>query len=364
MKFFAVDVAAEHGGALTVLRAFIEAAARSEDEWVIYVSTPPVTERPNIRFRTFPWVKISWLHRLWFDLVVMPVEAQRQRPDAVLSLQNLAVARWRGPQVVYLHQSLPFSEIRYGLWENPKLWVYQNLISRLIRSSCRRAQRVVVQADWVRGALLSSWPEIDREKVVVYHTDVPPPLDRSMHRAHEPADRSTFFYPANAEPYKNHRVILEACEILEERGLEFQVIFTVNPEQLKVLWKRPLPRAVLLVGRLRPDEVQSEYARSVLLFPSLLESRGLPPLEAVEAGSIVIASDLAHSREVLEGYPNAHFAAPTSAEAWAELMAASITGQLDYVEYDHQATTPGASGFAGVIDLVKTVAVVEGRRTV
>lgn len=350
MKYLVVDVAAEHGGALTVLRSFVEAASRTDHEWLFYVSTPPASDQEGMCFRRFPWVKRSWLHRLWFDIVVMPREARKERPAAVLSLQNLVVRGWRGPQIVYLHQSLPFSQIKYQLHKHPKLWAYQNLISRLIHSSARRAQLVIVQAAWVRRALLS-WRDIDQERVVVVRPERVP-IDSSTQRAYDPTHNRTFFYPANAEPYKNHRVILEACEVLEAHGLEFEVVLTVTPEQLGKIWKRDLPRSVRGTGRLTPKQVQSLYARSILIFPSLLESSPLPLSEASAVGGIVIVSDLPFSREVVAGYPNAHFFSPDSAKELADLMAASIARSLDYVEHTNLAPQE-PSGFAEVIRLVE-----------
>ena len=49
------------------------------------------------------------------------------------------------------------------------------------------------------------------------------------------------------------------------------------------------------------------YAHSVLLFPSYVESFGLPLLEARLTGTYVIASNCPFSREILDGYEKALF---------------------------------------------------------
>ncbi len=66
---------------------------------------------------------------------------------------------------------------------------------------------------------------------------------------------------------------------------------------LMVDFKGPIPR----------KNVYEKYAESVLIFPSYMESFGLPLLEARETGSPVIASDTLFSHEILDGYQKAVF---------------------------------------------------------
>lgn len=341
MKFVAVDVAAEHGGALTVLRSFVEAAAASEHEWVVYVSEEQ-EKRPGVRFRVFPWVKRSWLHRLWFDFIVLPLRVRQEGPAAVLSLQNVAVPFWKGNQAVYLHQSLPFVDARFDIRREPKLWVYQNLISRLILRSARRARFVIVQTAWMKRAVLERVKGLPEGRVVVQPYAVEAgALDFDWL---QDAARATFFYPANGETYKNHQLLIEASRILEREGHEFTLVLTLEPGQLQEARMTALPKAVRFVGRLDRREMAQHYARSALVFPSLVESSPLPLAEAASGGAVVLASDLPFSREVLGDYRNAHFFDADSPEALAGLMAEYLRGELTYFAGQRPARQPG-SGF-------------------
>jgi len=49
------------------------------------------------------------------------------------------------------------------------------------------------------------------------------------------------------------------------------------------------------------------YAKSILVFPSYVESFGLPLLEAKLTGTYIIASDTPFCREILNGYDNVEF---------------------------------------------------------
>ena len=50
--------------------------------------------------------------------------------------------------------------------------------------------------------------------------------------------------------------------------------------------------------------VYEQYAKSVLIFPSYIETLGLPLLEARLTGCPIIAADTPFAKEILDGYNN------------------------------------------------------------
>ena len=60
-------------------------------------------------------------------------------------------------------------------------------------------------------------------------------------------------------------------------------------------------------GPISREDVFLNYTNSILIFPSYVESFGLPLLEAKMTGTIIIASDTPYSREILNGYNKAYF---------------------------------------------------------
>ena len=70
------------------------------------------------------------------------------------------------------------------------------------------------------------------------------------------------------------------------------------------------------------------YNESSLVFPSYIESFGLPLAEARAMGTVIFASDCPFSREVLAGYENAYFFDPFKPEQLAALMEDSICGRI------------------------------------
>ena len=329
MKIVVFVVAAERGGALSVLLAAHSAALRAEEhDWVFVASEPELSGSSHLRARRFPWIKRGWLHRLWFDLVVAPEIVKQEKPDVVVSLQNVTTPRVRQRQIVYLHTALPFSSYRFRLGKNPKLWLYQQLVTRRILSSVRKADKIVVQAPWMKRAVIEKM-RIDPTRLEVIRPTVASqtPIERYRPTA---AHRRRFFYPAAALPYKNHELIFAAAEQLLRAGIEVEVACTISASDLARIGITHVPSNVHLLGRIPFDEVQRRYRESVLVFPSVLETVGLPLVEAQAWQTFVLAADLPYASDALAGYDNAYYFDPADPNRLASLMTSVADGSMPH----------------------------------
>lgn len=318
MRILVIDVAAGTGGALSVLTDFCASLQDSQSEWHVAVSTPTVRDSKNVRIHRFPWVKRSWLHRLWFERVTVKRLTKAVQPTVIVSLQNTPV-RVRGiPQFVYLHQALPFSDYSLKFRTYPRLWLYAVLTSYRIKAGLRSSAHYVVQTKWMAEAVRST---IGGRKGRITTIRPTVPQRAPAARASGGVRQKSFFYPANGAIYKNHSAILEAVEILHESGADdYKVYLTLSLDELSRVWKRAIPENVVLLGRIPRDEVDRWYLDSTLVFPSLVETVGLPLLEAQNFGAEIIAADRPYAREALEQYELAHFFDPESPRELAEAM--------------------------------------------
>lgn len=318
MKILVVDVAAVHGGALSVLKQQIrQFECDRENQYVVCVSTPHFDDTENVTFLNFPWVKKSRLHRLFFDSIYIHALVKSLKPDRLLSLQNKGFPVSSVPQEVYFHNALFICEKRFSFREAKSLWVYQNLISRLTQRSLRRAETVYVQANWIKKELSQKW-NLDPERITV----TPPSPNPVFCDSSRPVQAERrLFYPASFNLYKNHRVLLRACcELWEQYGAShFSLALTGNYDALPADCKALLSGKdypIKFLGRLSPEEMKEEYLRSVLAFPSYVESYTLPLLEARSLGCRILSSDCLFSHEILSGYENVCFIPSFDIDAW------------------------------------------------
>lgn len=116
-----------------------------------------------------------------------------------------------------------------------------------------------------------------------------------------------FVYTGNAYPHKNLDRLVKAFVMLNQ-GKKEKVLLKVSSsrsvftERLKKLIKENnAEKYIELMGFVPDEEIKSLYKNSIaFVFPTLSEGFGLPPMEAIEAGAIVVQSDIPVLKEVYE----------------------------------------------------------------
>jgi glycosyltransferase involved in cell wall biosynthesis len=154
----------------------------------------------------------------------------------------------------------------------------------------RSAEAVIVTTEFVRGRALELL-ELDPSRVYV----IPHAINHTLFRQGEEQREPLVIYPARAWPQKNHTRLFEAFAILRKHSPELRLILTGGG--LERLGQ--LPEGVERWGIVPPAELASLYRRAAcLVFPSLYEGFGLPPLEAMASGCPVAASNVSAIPEV------------------------------------------------------------------
>jgi glycosyltransferase involved in cell wall biosynthesis len=304
------DVPAVCGGALSILNLFHKKAVETANEnerYIFVVSTPKLEETEHVKVLNFPWVKKSWFHRLKFDKKFAPGLIKEHGATEILSLQNLVIEKTDLPQTVYMHQSLPFCGHKFCFFKHTKLWIIQNILGGMIKKSVKKANKVTVQTNWIKNAIVAQC-KVEESKIEI----VPPEINLSNVIPHSDDAECQFFYPSAPIFYKNHMVIIKALLILKSENLYPKVIFTLSGSENKLSKKLKQISLknqlnIVFAGTLPQDKVFELYSQSALIFPSFIETFGLPLLEARESGCPVICSNEPFCNEVLEGYEKALF---------------------------------------------------------
>jgi glycosyltransferase involved in cell wall biosynthesis len=147
--------------------------------------------------------------------------------------------------------------------------------------SVRGASRVIVFSDFVRERAVGALG-VDSERVRVIRQGI----DHDRFSPGDGAREPFLFYPARAWPHKNHARLFEAFAELRRDRPELRLVLTGGGNLGAV------PPGVEARGLVGADELVSLYRRaSALVFPSLYEGFGLPPLEAMASGLPVASSN-------------------------------------------------------------------------
>jgi glycosyltransferase involved in cell wall biosynthesis len=314
MRIMVFNVAAEYGGALSVLHDYYNKFTKDEEnEYVFILSTPDLQEVKNIKVIRFPWIKNSWLHRLFFDYFISHKLIKKFKIDRVLSLQNTIIPLTNIKQSVLIQNSLPFTKYKFTIIEDTLIWIYQNIIGKKIKKSIKKADHVIVQTDWMKRNLIEQL-QLRSDKIEVQRPNIQ--LNATKVFEENKKNLSTFFYPASGLVYKNHILIVNTCLRLKEEAIEdYKVIFTLNGSEnrhisklYKIVKQNELP--IEFVGVLEKEVVNEYYSKTVLLFPSYIETIGLPLLEAKMHKTPIIVSDCEYAHEALNDYETVDYFNP------------------------------------------------------
>jgi glycosyltransferase involved in cell wall biosynthesis len=148
--------------------------------------------------------------------------------------------------------------------------------------AARAADVVVVTSEFVRGRAVQALG-LESERIHV----IPHAIDHSIFKLGDEEPEPLVLYPARPWPHKNHRRLFEAFATLRETRPQLRLVLTGGGlERLE-----PLPEGVENLGAVPATQLASLYRRAAcLVFPSLYEGFGLPPLEAMACGCPVAAS--------------------------------------------------------------------------
>ena len=316
------------GGPLTVLRECLASAATvlpADCEIVAIVNRADLISEPRVRLISIPSAKKSWFHRLYWEWFGFMGISRELKPLLWLSLHDITPRVSAVRQAVYCHNSSPFYRIglREALME-PTFLMFNQFYALLYRVFIRRNYCVIVQQDWLRAEFIRRMGQLP---VIVAHPSMRPD---ELVCTPTPGSTFVFIYPALPRVFKNIETLCKAAQILASREVsDFEVRVTLDGgENRYARWLFSLFGAtaqVRFIGRQSKDEMAKQYRdASAVVFPSKLETWGLPITEAKAQRRPLLVADLPYARETVGTYDLVSFFPVESSEALANLMQSMI----------------------------------------
>ncbi|CDH21000.1 Glycosyltransferase, group 1 family [Xenorhabdus bovienii str. kraussei Quebec] len=320
------------GGALTILKQFLKHANNNHHKYLCFVS-------PDVKLNKYDniyYIKVntkSWIKRLYWDFYGIKTYLKKNRIcfDKVISLQNTTV-NIDSKQIIYLHQSIPFSDIKISISSigDIKLYLYSRFYKFFIFYFLKQDTIFIVQTYWMKNALSKY---MDENNIFVIHPEIDIPLTKNESTNRKNVGSIKIIYPASVTSYKNHLIILKAINKLLTDGvditnLKYQITFNKGEFLLfdKKAKEYKIENHIEYLGVLSYQAIFSKYLdASALIFPSYIETFGLPLVEAASLGRHIIAADLPYAHDVLSGYDGVEFIKYDSVPLWAEAIRNLLT---------------------------------------
>jgi glycosyltransferase involved in cell wall biosynthesis len=300
----------QRGGVETVLDNVIRTLAGldHENQYFIYVT------------KRCPWRGADWPSNFhlrllpsespWFErLIVLPFYYWQDRLD-VIHVQR-ALPFWGcSHSVLHVHDVLYVTQPQlFSPWR-------RMILNPIFRRSSHRATRIVTPSAVTRDDIVRRYG-IDHDKIVIIPNGVDqashyPMLDQSkiVSTAYRFGIRQPYILFLGAiERNKNVHGLLQAYAKFRATCPDFQLVVAgklrgetrkgYEGEVMDRVGKLGLQTWVKFTGYLSAEDYRSLLSGAhMMVFPSLAEGFGLPPLEAMASGVPVITSNLAVFREL------------------------------------------------------------------
>ena len=317
--------ALKRSGGLTILDQFIETIPVGKQEYVIFANSEVNLSFPQNNITIVPKKISSFFERFIWDTFGIKKWLQKNRiiPVATISLQNTNFrTKSTIPNFIYFHNAIPFSDAGWNPLRKAErnLWFYKRIYPFFIRLYINKKTEVFVQSNSVRDGFAKcfNFPK-DRIHIVLPKIK----LEARMKSKYPTLDlnRLNLFYPATTFIFKNHSTIIKAIGMMNE-DLQQRITLHLTCLEDELPFKTSGSDTHFIInflGKIDFSRVQQLYEEAdALLFPSYIETLGLPLIEAASIGMPIIASDLPYSREALRKYSGIKFVKYNDAVLWRE----------------------------------------------
>ena len=327
------------GGTLTILRQCLsflsEWAPKAGYEVVALVHKQELADYPNIRYIELPWAATGWLKRLWCEYVTMgKISEELGEIDLWLSLHDTTPRVKAKRQAVYCQTSFPFLKWRWRDFSfDKKIPLFAMFTRFAYQFGIRRNSYLVVQQEWLREGF-SRMFGLPKERFIV----APPPREPlpKLDLKKEEGAPFNFLYAATPDGHKNFELLCEATQELERRvgKGKFRTILTISGQENKYarwLYEQWGTCSSLdFRGFLSKEELQKTYALTdCLVFPSRIETWGLPISEFLPYERPMLLADLPYAHETSRGAVAVGFFNPTQVNDLVDAMQAVLEGHLE-----------------------------------
>lgn len=297
------------GGTLTILRECLKALSVwsiGKFRVVALVHDRSLCEYDNIEYLEFPSTTSSWFKRLWCEYITMHgVSKSLGEISLWLSLHDTTPNVIASRQAVYCQTSFPFLKAKArDLWFDYKIVLFSFFTRLAYQVNVHSDDFLIVQAEWMRDSL-SELLNVPKDRFIVF-----PPKSKPIVASQLVMPRTcrTFIYAASADCHKNFETFFRAIELIEQERpeLDFSVHVTIDgTENRYSRWlyrKWSHLKSVHFMGLLPREALFRMYeSADCLVFPSRIETWGLPISEFGALNKPMLLADLPYSKEAATG---------------------------------------------------------------
>lgn len=321
------------GGIFTILHNALQELSKhienKEVEVIALVHDASKFQFSNITIIEMPLSKKTWWFRLYYEYFYFKKLSKQLQPDIWFSLHDTTPNVVAKKQFVYCHHPTTLFKPTWRDWKfNYKIGVFSVLYDRLFKINITKNHTVFVQQHWIKEVFEKRFNHTNIKVAIPKFVE-----EITSEKQNFDANKIHFFYPSFPRSYKNHDVILEAIKalpknILEQTQFHFTTIKDNKEKYAQFLIKKYGDlKNVQFYGKVKRSHLLSMYnAMDCLLFPSKIETWGLPISEAKAYKKPMFLANLPYAKEACGDYEKVTFFDENSACDLAKLITEFVEG--------------------------------------
>lgn len=329
------------GGTLTILRNCLEylstLANTGNYRIVAIVFDKNLALYPGIEYIETQWPKKRWTNRLWYEYVTMKKISKQLSPIYLwFSLHDVTPNIVAEKRAVYCHCAFPFYRFTYKeVMFAPKIMMFALMLKYVYKFNIKKNNHIVVQQEWFKEGI-SNMFNLNKQDIIV----APPKVSNiAIDKQGSSNAPYTFLFASSPDSHKNFELIGEACKLVEEQvGVNrFRVVLTMRGDENKyakwIYGKYGDIKSIDFAGFMTRDKLYENYSLAdCLVFPSKVETCGLPIAEFAQTNKSMLLADLPYAHETASGCKQAAFFNPHNAKELASQMEKLIKGEDDFLQ--------------------------------
>ena len=258
-----------------------------------------------------PFINIDNVHIIECDCPIYSIKEQIVLPfkipfglDCFWSPHYNVPVFYAGKLLVTIHDlaHLALKDINRSILKR----IYANIMFRV---AAYKAKKIICVSEFTKSELLKYIPGVDKNKISVIYNGVDEKW-MNIKKEKSPHSKPYFVYVGNIKPHKNLHRLIDAYKMVADDIKQDLILigrkegFITGDNNIAEAIKG-YEKRIFFTGYVS-DAMLMQYVANadVLVFPSLYEGFGLPPLEAMAAGIPLIVSNVASMPEVCRNYAN------------------------------------------------------------
>lgn len=287
----------------------------------------------HIELIEFPKSAASYLYRLFYEYIYFKKISEKYDPFLWLSLHDMTPNVKASIRAVYCHNPAPFYNITFkDFWLDPRFALFNFLYKYLYQINIQKNHFVIVQQEWIRKKFELMYRV---KQTIVAHPSIEiTHTNQTITENTQIQKNYLFFFPTIPRVFKNIELICEAIKILNDKKISrFEVTLTIDgTENRYAKWLIKNYQNVQnlnFIGRQTREKVFELYQTTdCLIFPSKLETWGMPITEFQSFNKPILVADLEYAHETVKNYQKISFFDPYDPSDLAKYMQKAILQQL------------------------------------